>query len=33
MKSSGIKAKAKNLLTSIRLYWNEPPQGRYMPFK
>ena len=33
MKSSEIKAKAKNLLTNVRLHWNEPPQGRYMPFK
>ena len=25
--------KIKELLVSFKLYWNKPPQGRYMPFK
>lgn len=33
MKNSGLKAKAKNLITNVRLHWNEPPKGRYMSFK
>lgn len=26
-------SKLRNLLTDVRLYWNEAPKGRYMPFK
>lgn len=33
MKSLGLQAKAGKLVTDVRLYWNEPPKGRYMPFK
>ena len=25
--------KAKNLIENLRLYWNQPAEGRYMPFK
>lgn len=30
---STITAKAKGLLSNVRLHWNEPAEGRYMPFK
>lgn len=31
--NSNLKAKAKELVTNVRQHWNEPSNGRYMPFK
>lgn len=28
-----LGVKVKRLLTDVRAHWNEPPEGRYMPFK
>lgn len=31
--TTNIKSKVKDLVTDVRQHWNEPPKGRYMPFK
>lgn len=30
---ANLKAKAAGLVKNVKMHWNEPPAGRYMPFK
>ncbi len=31
--TSSLKTKISGVLDSVKYYWNEPPKGKYMPFK
>ena len=30
---ANLKAKVGGLVKDVKMHWNEPPKGRYMPFK